>query len=169
MIWLYHEFSIFIFLFFSFLFFPILNTTFIILISYNYYYFFYYCTNRVMWSFITPSSHNSWYYHFFLRPACDLDYALPFTFLLWLICYHTLYLSFYIFLFYLFLCIWSDWWSQSVWEPSDSILIVLYFLIHFPSNSITDSESFIVTLHYWYLRGITQLLTEDRAQTTYYT
>ena len=141
--------------FFSFLFFSILNATFITPIPYNYHYFLYYCTNRVMWSSITPSLHDSWHYHSFLRPAYDLGYTLPSTFLLWPIHYHALHLSFYIFPFHLFLCIWSDRWSQSVWEPSDSILIVLCFLIHFPSNPITDSESFIVTLHYWYLRGIT--------------
>ena len=160
MLWI--QYIYYSFILFYFILFSIHNITFITPISYNYSYFSYYYTNRVIWSFTNLSSCNSWCYHPLLRLACNLGY----TFLIPCYVFH---LSSYRLFFHLSLYIWSNQWSQSVWEPLDSILIVLCFLIYSSSNSMTDPKSFAVILYYWYLGGITQPLTEDKAQTTYYT
>ena len=60
-----------------------------------------------------------------LRLACNLGYVLSLLSFYNQLLIMPLYLFFYVFLFHLLLYIWSDQWSQLVWELSDSILIVL--------------------------------------------
>ena len=131
-------------LFFYFILFSIHNTTFITLIFHNYSYFSYYYTNRVMWSFTNPSLYNSWCYHPLLKPACNLGYA----FLILFFYNQTLVMPFiYSLIDFSFIYPYvSDLISDHNQYKSyqTDIFIILYFLIYFLSNSITDSESFVV-------------------------
>ena len=60
--------------------------------------------------------------------------------------------------------------DHNQYESYQTAFLLFYAFLFISHQTLWLILSYsLSSLHYWYLEGITQLLTEDRAQTTYYT